>query len=410
VRPQSRLNPRRLLRPATLAVLVGVVLWGWAAHELWASTALPSLDLPELDPNRFFGDSFLERSADYERFLALMGLLASLVLVAVLVVYARRGQQLTRESAAGRVGTGMLLAMLGFALVWLAQAPFGVLTLWWERRYHVSDEGYVSHLLESFLGLGSQFVFLCVGIGIMMGLAGVLRRWWWLAAAPAFVALALLFAFVTPYLIPETSPVRSETLRAETRALERIQDTEEARLRIQDADSFTDAPNALAAGFGPSSTVILWNTLLDDDFSRPEIRFVVAHEVAHLAHEDPLKRVGWLALFLVPALALTALFTRRRGGLAQPEAVPIAILVLVVLQLAAAPLLNAATRRQEAAADWAALNATNDPAAARGLMRQLATKSLSNPDPPFWVQGLYGSHPTMMERIGMAHEWEERRR
>ena len=410
MRPRPRLNPRRLLRPATLAVLAGAALWGWAAHELWASTALPALDLPELDPDRFFGDSFLERSADYERFLALMGLLASLVLVAVLAVYASRGQQLARESAAGRVGTGMLLAMLGFALVWVAQAPFGLLTLWWERRYDVSDEGYVSHLLESFLGLGSQFVFLCVGIGIMMGLAGVLRRWWWLAAAPAFVALALLFAFVTPYLVPETSPVRSPVLKEETRALERIQDAEEARLRVQDADSFTDAPNAMAAGFGPSSTVILWNTLLDDDFSRSEIRFVIAHEVAHLAHEDPLKRVGWLALFLVPALALTALFTRRRGGLAQPEAIPIAILVLVVLQLAAAPLLNAATRRQEAAADWAALNATNDPAAARGLMRQLATKSLSNPDPPFWVQGLYGSHPTMMDRIGMVYAWEERER
>ncbi len=410
MRPRSRPNPRRLLRPAALAVLAGAVLWGWAAHELWAATALPDLRIPELDPNRFFGDSFLERSADYERFLALVGLLASLVLVAVLAVYARRGQQLARESAAGRVGTGMLLAMLGFALVWLAQAPFGVLALWWERRYDVSEEGYLPHLLESFLGLGSQFAFLCVGIGIMMGLAGVLRRWWWLAAAPAFVALALLFAFITPYLIPETSPVRSPVLREEARALERIQDTEEARLRVQDADSFTDAPNAMAAGFGPSSTVILWNTLLDEDFSRPEIRFVVAHEIAHLAHEDPLKRVGWLALFLVPALALTALLTRRRGGLAQPEAVPIAILVLVVLQLAAAPLLNAATRRQEAAADWAALEATNDPAAARGLMRQLAIKSLSDPDPPLWVQGLYGSHPTMMDRIGMAYAWEERER
>jgi STE24 endopeptidase len=380
----------RLLRPATLAVLAGLVLWVAAAHLLWSSTELPSLDLPQLDADRYFSDSFLERSASYERFLAIIGLLASLVLVAVLVVYARRGQQLARESAAGRVGTGMLLAMLGFALVWIAQAPFGVLGLWWERRYDVADEGYLSYLLESFLGLGSQFVFLCVGIGIMMGLAGVMRRWW--------------------CLIPDNSPVRSPALPAEARALERIQGTDEARLRVQDADRFTDAPNALAAGFGPTSTVILWDTLLDDDFSRAEVRFVLAHEIAHLAHEDTLKRVGWLALFLVPALALTALLTRRRGGLAQPEAIPIAILVLVVLQLAATPLLNLSSRRQEAAADWAALEATKDPAAARGLIRQLATKSLSDPDPPFWVSALYGSHPTMIDRIAMADAWEEGQR
>ncbi|HEX7278725.1 MAG TPA: M48 family metalloprotease [Solirubrobacterales bacterium] len=400
----------RLLRAATLAVLLGLVLWVWVAQMLWSSIEPPSLDLPQLDPDSYFSDSFLERSASYERFLAIVWLLASLVLVAVLAVYARRGQQLSRESAAGRVGTGMLLAMLGFAIVWIAQAPFGLLALWWERRYDVADEGYVSYLLGSFLDLGSQFVFLCVGIGIMMGLAGVMRRWWWLAAAPAFLALSLLFAFLSPYLIPDNSPVSSPALRAEARALERIQNTEEARLRVQDADRFTDAPNAMAAGFGPTSTVILWDTLLDDDFSRSEVRFVLAHEIAHLAHKDTLKQVGWLALFLLPALALTALLTRRRGGLAQPEAVPVALLVLVVLQLAAAPLLNVASRRQEAAADWAALEATQDPAAARGLIRQLGTKSLNNPDPPFWVSGLYGSHPTLMDRIAMAHAWEERQR
>jgi len=398
---------RRLLRPATLAVLAVAVLWVWAAIALWNSTNLPSLDLPELDPDDYFSDSFLERSASYERFLGIVGLLASVTLVAVLAVYARRGRQLVRESAAGRVGTGMLLAMLGFAVVWLAQVPFGLATVWWERRHEVSEQDYLAYLLESFIGLGSQFVFLCVGIGIMMGFAGLLRRWWWLLAAPAFVGLSLLFAFVSPYLIPDTSPIRSPTLRAEARALERIQGIEEARLRVQDADRFTDAPNAMATGFGPTNTVILWDTLLQDDFDRAEIRFVLAHEIGHLAHHDILKRVGWLALFLVPTLGLTALLTRRRGGLAQPEAVPIALLVLVATQLIAAPLLNLASRRQEASADWAALTATRDPVAGKGVMRQLATKSLSNPDPPLWMHALYGAHPTIMQRIEMAQAWEE---
>jgi Zn-dependent protease with chaperone function len=379
---------RGLLQPATLAVLAGAVLWAWAAHALWSSIELPSLDLPQLDPSQFFSDSFLDRSATYERFLAIMGLLSWVALVAVLALYARRGQRLVRESAAGRVGTGMLLAMLGFALVWLAEVPFGVAALWWERRYDVTDQGYLEYLLNSFLGLGTEFVFLCVAIGIAMGLAGVMRRWWWLAAAPVFVGLALLFTFVSPYLMPDTSPVRSPVLKEEARALERIE----------------------GAGLGPSQTIVLWDTLLDDDFSRAEIRFVLAHEVAHLAHDDPLKGTGWLALFLFPAWGLTALLTRRRGGLAQPEAVPIAILVLVVLQLLAAPLLNTVSRRQEAAADWEALQATADPAAAKGAMRQLSIKSLSNPDPPFWVRGLYGSHPTIMQRIETAQAWEEQRR
>lgn len=402
-------RPTRLLRPATLALLAGAALWAWAAHALWHSTALPSLDLSGLDPHRYFSDSFLHRSATYERFLAIESALASVTVIAVLAVYARRGRRLVRESAAGRVGTGMLLAMLGFAVVWLAEVPFNLVALWWQRRYGVSHQGYVSHLLASFLGLGSQFVFVCLGIGIAMGLAGVMRRWWWLPAVPAFVGLALLFTFVSPYLLPETEPVHSRRLQAEARALERIEGAPHARLRVQDVHRFTDAPNAESLGLGPTSTVVLWDTLLRDGFDRREIRLVLAHEVGHLAHEDPLKRLGWLALFLLPTWGLTAFFTRRRGGLANPEAVPVALLVLIVAQLIATPLLNVAYRRQEAAADWAALQATHEPATMRAAMQNLATKSLANPDPPPWAYGLYQDHPTIMQRIAMANAWEEQR-
>lgn len=400
---------RRLSWPQALAVFVGAVLWLWAAHALWDATALPSLHAPQLDPHRFFSDSFLNRSATYERFLAIEGVLASLTLVAVLAIYAQRGQRLVRESAAGRVGTGMLLAMLGFAVVWLAEVPFGLAALWWERRYHVSHQGYLASLLESFFGLGSKFVFVCIGVGIAMGLAGVMRRWWWLVATPVLAGLTLLFVFVSPYLIPDTSPVHSPTLQAEVEALERIEGAGDARLRVQDVHRFTTAPNAESTGLGPTNTIVLWDTLLHDGFSRSEVRFVIAHEVGHLAHEDPLKRVGWLALFLIPAFGLIAFFTRRSGGIAQPESVPIALLVLVVAQLLAAPLLNITTRRQEAAADWAALTATHEPATDKAVMRRLATKSLADPNPPSWVYVLYEDHPTIMQRIAMADAWEEQR-
>jgi Zn-dependent protease with chaperone function len=401
---------RRLLRPSTAALLLGAALWAWAAYALWQATDLPSLDLPQLDPQSFFSDSFLERSHTYERFLAIEGLLAWIAVVAVLAVYAKRGPRLVRESAAGRVGTGMLLAMLGFAVVWLTQIPFDLVSLWWERRYDVSEQGYLEHLLFSFLGLGGQFVFVCLGFGIAMGLAGVMRRWWWLAVVPAFMALAALFAFVSPYLVPDTSAIEKPVLQDEARALERIEGARESRLRVQDVDSFTDAPNAMTVGFGPSSTVILWDTLLNGDFDREEVRFVLAHEVGHVAHDDPLKRLGWLTLFLLPTWGLTALLTRRRGGLARPEAIPLALLILVSIQFLATPILNVAYRREEAAADWAALQATREPATGKAVMRKLATESLSDPDPAGWISALYENHPPIMRRIEMAAAWEEGQR
>jgi len=395
--------------PALAALLLVAAAWAWGAYALWHSTELPSLDLAHLDPHDYFSDSFLDRSAAYERFLTILSLLATIAVVAVLAVYARHGERLARESAAGRVGTGLLLAMLGFAIVWLTQVPFDLASLWWQRRYDVSHQGYVRHLLDGFLSLGSEFVFLCLSFAVMMGFAGIFRRWWWLAAAPVFVVIALAFAFLTPYLVPNTSAIENPQLLAEARALERIEDVPEARLQVQEVHEFTAAPNAEAAGLGPSRSVILWDTLLRD-FEPSEVRLVLAHEVGHLAHDDPLKGVGWMAVYLLPALGLIALLTRRRGGLARPEAVPLAILLLVVAQLVAMPLLNSATRRQEAAADWAALEATHDPASDRKLMQKLARKSLSDPDPPNWVYGMFENHPTIMQRIALADAWEQQQR
>ncbi len=401
---------RRKAWAAAAALLAAAALWTWAAQALWSSVVPNSLNSPHLEASRFFSQAFLRLSSDYERFLEIDGLLAALVLLVVLIAYARRGHRLMRESAAGRVGTGILLGMLGFAVVWLAEVPFGLAAVWWQRRHHVSHQGYLTWLLNSFLALGSEFLFVAVALAIAMGLAGVLRNWWWLVAAPLFVGLALLFTFVSPYLIPDTSSLHDPHLVAAAHRLERREGVGDPRLVVQDVHRFTAAPNAESIGLGPTKTVVLWDTLLDGRFSRSEIDVVLAHEFGHLAHDDLLRGVGWTALFLIPATALIALTTRPRGGLARPEAVPVALLVLVALQLLTTPLSNVVSRRVEAAADWTALEATHDPAADRALLRKLGTTSRSDPDPPGWAYVLYENHPTIMQRIAMSYAWEKRSR
>ena len=93
----------------------------------------------------------------------------------------------------------------------------------------------------------------------------------------------------------------------------------------------------------------------------------------------------------------------------EPAAVPLALLVVAVLQLAAAPAQNLVSRRMEAEADWKALQTTRDPAAARGLFRELAATSLGDPSPPGWSQLLFGTHPTLADRVAMADAWEAQR-
>ena len=62
----------------------------------------------------------------------------------------------------------------------------------------------------------------------------------------------------------------------------------------------------------------------------------------------------------------------------------------------------AMSRGFEREADWEALRVTGDAEAAIGLHRGLVNRNLGVPDPPRWVQRLWGSHPTALERIGLA--------
>jgi STE24 endopeptidase len=350
----------------------------------------------------------LERAETYERFLRADFVASQLVLLVVLALYAWRGAAFARESAAGRIGTGMLLGMIGLALVWLSQVPFRLVETWWNRRYDQTDAGYLETLLENWLVLGAEFLFICLTLVIVMALAGRWPRRWWLAAAPAFVCLAALFAFVTPYLFP-TEPAGA-TLQQDARRFAHAQETETPRISVQDVSDFTDAPNAFAAGFGPSRRVVLWSTLLDGRFSDQEVSVVLAHELGHHSRNHILEGVGWYALFALPGAWLIAVATRRRGGMRNPAAVPISLLVLVSLQLVALPVQNSISRHMEEEADWVALETTRDPAAARGLFGKFTTLALSDPDPPAWSAALLGSHPSVLERIELAKAWRDRNR
>jgi hypothetical protein len=187
---------------AARAAFAGVLAAAWAAAVwlLWTSSTVPPLHLPHLDPHAYFSPRQLRATASYSRLERVDWLLSTIATLVALLAFARYGVRWARESAAGRMGTGMLLGMLGFALLWAVQVPFTVLELWWERRHHLTSIGYASVVLGNWLGLGGEFAFLCLALAIVMGFARAVGDWWWLPSAPAFIGLALLFAFVSPWL------------------------------------------------------------------------------------------------------------------------------------------------------------------------------------------------------------------
>jgi STE24 endopeptidase len=391
----------------TLVVVVLAAAWAAIAYSLWQTRVPDGLELPAVDLAGRIDPEVIERSKRYETFFRIEFVLSQLVLIGVLVAYARWGIRFARESAAGRIGTGMLLGMIGLALVWISQVPFRLAEVWWDRRYDQTDAGYVETLFANWFALGAEFLFICFALAVVMALAGRFPRRWWLGAAPVFVALATLFAFILPYL-SVTEPLDHPELETAARDYAQKQGIEPIRIGVEDVTDFTSAPNAYAAGFGPTKRIVFWNTILDGRFSDDEVKVVLAHEIAHHSRTHIPESIAWYALFALPGAWLIAVATRRRGGMANPAAVPLSLLVVVLLNLVSLPVYNVLSRHMEQEADWVALETTRDPDAAGNLFENFTIESLNDPSPPAWSYLLFDSHPSVEQRIAMAEAWRER--
>jgi Zn-dependent protease with chaperone function len=388
----------------TLVVCLGGA-WLVAAWLL-TRTSVPDLHLGGTDGHRWFSERQIDRAERFERFDYVLWPLHFVATVVALVILSRRAPRLAASIALGRVGTGVIVGMVMLVTLWAVSLPFGLADQWWEARHGLAPHDYVAWLLAPWPELTVETVFALSTIAIVMGLAGRLGGRWWLAGAPVFAVLAAAFAFAFGYVASVgTNAVKDPRLRTAVTTLERREGVEGTPVRVEEVSDFTKQANAYASGFGPSTHVVLWDTLLDGRFSHGAVRFVLAHELGHVAHRHVLKGLAWFALLALPLAWFVTWATRRRGGLANPASLPLALLALTLATFAAAPIENAVSRRYEAEADWSALKATNDPGAGRELFRGFQHTSLQDPSPPRWAYLWFQTHPTLAQRLAMVEAW-----
>jgi STE24 endopeptidase len=395
----------RIRKAATLAVAAGA----WCACAwLLARTSVPSLDTSGLDLHRYFSQRSLDRAVSYTRGAEVLWLLSNAATLAALVVLARILPARVRSIGLGRIGTAVIVGMVLIVGLWFVALPFSLADLWWQHHWGLGPFDIFAWLSGQWAMLAPAAISALATIVLLVGLAGRFRRWW-LVATPVVVVIAAFFIFVSGWLMAASShKLENQRLAADAQRMERIEHVTGTPVRVQDVSKWTDQANAFTVGFGPSAHVILWDTLLDDRFTRGEQVVVIAHELGHVRSRHILKGVGWTALVVLPTLWILALATRRRGGVGDPANLPYVILVLTVLGLLTAPIQNAVSRRYEAEADWRSLNATRDPASTQKLFQTFERTSLDNPSPPTWDYLWLETHPTLAQRIAMVEQWKRR--
>jgi STE24 endopeptidase len=397
-----------MVRGATLAF--AALVWVVCAWLLWR-TSVPSLHLSGLHESRYFGVQIVDRARSFSRGEDVLWLLGNLAQLAALAVLAWRLPRSIRQIGLGRLGSAVVAASVVLVTGWFVGLPFALADLWWQHHWGLGRLNIWGWLATQWEILLPEVVGLLASLMLTVGLAGRFRRWW-LAAGPGIVAIAAVLIFVDGWLLAAgTKPLESPALRADVARLERSEHVTGTPVRVQKVSAVTSQVNAFTAGFGPSTHVVIWDTLIDGRFNRREIDVVIAHELGHARSRHILKGIGWIALITIPVLWVLDLVTRRRGGgVADPANVPLVFLMLAILTLLVTPIENAVSRRYEAEADWRSLNATHDPAATATAFEQFADTSLEDPNPGLLDYLWLENHPTLMQRIAMTQAWSARAR
>jgi len=394
----------QLIRVA--AVLLVGIAWVALASWLWRTRVPDDLVLPHVDAETVFGARIIEEAEDYRRVLRALWAGLTVSQLGALFLLVRAAPRLELRLRGGAIVRGIQLGLISVALLWVVWLPFAVVGLWWRRKHDISRLGYGDLVFEPWPRYLGEVLVTVGAVAVAMVVAGRLGRRWWLVGGPAFVAIVGTVLVLTPFVLtPRLSAVDDRRLTAEIERLARKEGVGKVEVQVENASRRTTVPNAEAIGVGPTTRVVLWDTLLDGRFTDREIEAIAAHELGHVARDHLWRGIGWFALFALPSAWLLAYVTDRRGGLDRPSVVPYAVLVVVAIQLALLPVTNVVSRRYESEADWMSLEATRDPAATASLFRKFAVEALDEPREPAWAHVMLATHPDLTDRVAMARAW-----
>jgi STE24 endopeptidase len=209
----------------------------------------------------------------------------------------------------------------------------------------------------------------------------------------------------TPGLVARLAGARPLTHPALADRLGRL--ARQAGVPIAGIDEVADDAGRLTAivtGAGRARRIFV-SSALTRQWAEEEIAVVVAHELAHHAHQDLWRTLAVDgAVLALGLLAADGLRLAWGSGGAAPDlaALPFVALVAGGVWLAATPLRHADSRRQERRADEFALRLTGSADAFSAAVRRLAARHLAEERPSALARWLYHRHPPVADRLAVA--------
>lgn len=309
-----------------------------------------------------------------------------------------------------------LLLLQALSFLWFL--PLRIVGFSLARYYGISTQSAVSWIRDKAVSFGINYVLMLIVAVVAFWLMAKGGRWWlklWLLSVP----FTLFMMYIQPVVI---DPLYNDFYRLSNPVLEQriLQlaakaDIPADRVYEVNMSEKTNSLNAYVNGIGGSLRIVLWDTTLKK-MTEQEILLIMAHEMGHYdMHHLEWSAAGAIAssfvvFWLGSRVYLYCLKRWGKGwGIHKPTdaaALPLILLLLSLFTFAASPVSNIISRQAEDAADRYAFELIGQTEGAVSMYQKLAASSLSEVNPPLLVKLLTSTHPSIMERIVYAKQYE----
>ncbi|RKY13984.1 MAG: hypothetical protein DRP63_08970 [Planctomycetota bacterium] len=324
------------------------------------------------------------------------------------------GQRVQRITSTSKLRSFLLFFTIVYWLLFVVRLPIDyangvVLESRWGFLRMSGVEWFWHHLKSSLVSFCGGLVAVTL-IGLFM-----LRiKRWWLPSAAISVVFSFVVAFLAPLVIAPLfarfRPLKDEKLATRLLSIAKKAHISAERVLVCDASSRYTHTNAYFSGLFSTRRIVLYDTLLENH-PFDEVEVVVAHEAGHARYHHILKGLllGAIVLFAFWASVAALVGWLAKKGITsvqEPRVLAFVALCAITLSLLLAPLENYLNRRCEAQADLEALRLTNNPDAFIRAEKRLALHNLSSLTPGKLRYLWFATHPTPLERIGMAEAFK----
>ncbi len=254
----------------------------------------------------------------------------------------------------------------------------------------------------------SGVLFLVFGSLIFVALSWIILNLssWWIWGFVVMMSLMVVINLIYPTFIAplfnKFKPLEDEDLSESIGALLKKAGLNSDGVFSIDASKRDKRLNAFFGGLGKSKRVVLYDTLLEK-VSKSELLAVLGHELGHFKHKDIIKKIALIGTMLFIMFALLGNLPLSVYNGLHVEAKPYAIIVFFmmfspVLFFIFTPILGAASRHDEYAADEYGSECESKDALASALMK-LADENKSYPYSHPLNIIFYHTHPPLVERL-----------